>query len=99
MHARVTTMQIDPSRIDDAIRQLEQEEVPRWQELDGFKGATILVDRDSGKLNGTTYWESQEQMQASEDAVSGSRERAAEAGGAAAAPNVERFEVAVDTQV
>jgi heme-degrading monooxygenase HmoA len=97
MHARVTTMQTDPSRLDDAIRQLESEELPRWKEIDGFKGFTLLVDRQGGKLAGTTYWESEEAMRASEEAVSQSRERTVEAGGASAPPAVERYEVAVDT--
>ena len=98
MHARVTTLNMDPGRIDDAIRQLESD-IPRWKELDGFKGFTLLVDRDSGKVTGTSFWESESQMQASEEAVSQSRERAAETGGASQPPTVERFEVAVDTMV
>ena len=98
MHARVTTIQIDPARIDDAIRQLEEQDLARWKELDGFKSATILVDRDSGKVTGITYWESREQMDASEESVQGSRQRAAETGGGGV-QSVERFEVAVDTQV
>ncbi len=40
-----------------------------------------------------TYWESEEAMQASEDAVMQERERAAETAGAAAGPTVERYEV------
>jgi heme-degrading monooxygenase HmoA len=97
MHARVTTIQMDASRIDDATRQLEEEELPRWKEIDGFKGFTLLVDRQSGKVVGTSFWESKEKMDASEEAISPSRERAAETGGASAPPGVERYEVAVDT--
>lgn len=97
MHARVTTIVMDPARADEAIARLEQEELPKWKELDGFKGFTLLVDRESGKGVGTTYWESEEAMQASEEAVKPSRTAAAEAGGASGEPQVERFEVAVDT--
>jgi heme-degrading monooxygenase HmoA len=97
MHARVTTLQMDPARIDDAVRQLEQEDIPRWKEIDGFKGFTLLADRQSGKVLGTSYWESQQAMEASEDAVTPSRERAAQTGGASRPPIVERYEVAVDT--
>ncbi len=99
MHARVTTIQMDPARIDEAVSQLESEDIPRFREIDGFKGFTLLVDRESGKAVGTSYWESLEQMRASEEAVQSSRQRAADAGGATSAPQVERFEVAVDTQV
>jgi hypothetical protein len=48
---------------------------------------------------GTSYWATQEQMQNSEDAVSESRQRAADTGGAESPPQVERFEVALDTFV
>ena len=88
---------MDPGRIDEAIGQLESEDLPRWKEIDGFKGFTLLVDRSSGKVVGTTYWESEQAMQASEDQVAPSRQRAAETGGASAGPTVELFEVAVDT--
>ncbi len=97
MHARVTTIQLDPGRIDDAVAQLEGEDIPRWKEIDGFKGFTLLVDRESGKVVGTSYWESEQAMSASEETVRPSRERAAETGGASAPPTVERYEVVVDT--
>ena len=97
MHARVNTLQLDPSRIDDVVRRLEQEDVPTFQQIDGWKGFTLLVDRQSGKVIGTSFWESEEAMKASEDQVKDSRERAAETGGASGSPSVERFEVAVDT--
>jgi heme-degrading monooxygenase HmoA len=97
MHARVSTLQLDADRIDDTVKQLEDEDLPKIQELDGFKGFTLLVDRASGKLIGTTYWESKEQMDAADAAGTEARERAAKAGGASGAPQVERFEVAVDT--
>jgi len=97
MHARVTTIQMDAARLDDAIRQVEEEELPRWKELDGFKGFTLFVDRQSGKVFGTSYWESEQAMSASEETVAPSRDRAAETGGASASPEVERYEVAIDT--
>ena len=99
MHARVTTLALDSSRIAETIGQLEREDIPRWQEIDGFKGFTLLVDRDSGKVVGTSFWESESAMAASEEAVRPSRDRAAETGGASQPPTVERFEVAIDTMV
>ncbi len=99
MHARVTRLDLDPGRIDDAVRQLESEEVPQFKELDGFKGFTLLGDRDSGQVIGVSFWESQEQMQSSEEAVKDSRQRAAETGGASGDPAVERYEVLLDVMV
>ena len=99
MHARVTTIEMDPTRIDEAVAQLEEQDLPTWKDIDGFKGFTLLIDRKGGKVIGTSYWATQEQMQASEDAVADSRQRAADTGGAADPPQVERLEVALDTFV
>jgi heme-degrading monooxygenase HmoA len=96
MHARHTTLQLDPERIDEVVANTE-DDIPSWRELDGFKGFTLLIDRSSGKLVGTSYWQSKEQMDASEEAVKESRQRAADTGHAAQPPVVERFEVALDT--
>ncbi len=97
MHARVTTLQMDPSKIDDAVTRLEQNDIPMFKGLDGFKGFTLIADRSSGKAIGTSYWESEEAMKASEEAVKDSRKAAADAGGASGEPQVERFEVVIDT--
>jgi heme-degrading monooxygenase HmoA len=97
MHARLTTLQLDPSRIDEVVAQLDERDVPFFRGLDGFKGFTVLVDRSSGKVVGTSYWASKEQMDASEEAVKDVRQRAADTGGASGSPQVERFEVALDT--
>jgi heme-degrading monooxygenase HmoA len=99
MHARTTTLQLDPGRIDDAVRQLEDEEIARFKEIDGFKGFTLLVDRGSGKVIGISFWESQEQMDASEESVRESRQRAADTGGASGAPDIAQYEVALDVMV
>ena len=88
---------MDPQRIDDALRQVEQNDIPAFREIDGFRGFTVLVDRSSGKVVATSYWDSEEQMRASEDAVKEARERAAETGGASSEAQVERYEVALDT--
>jgi heme-degrading monooxygenase HmoA len=96
MHARVTTLQGRADRADDVAAQLQRDDVPGFEELDGFKGMTLLVDRDSGKMIALTFWESQEALQASEDAVKDARSRAAESGGAST-PQVERYEVLFDT--
>ena len=97
MHARVTTMQMDPEKIDEAVAQLEERDIPTFKEIDGFSGFTLFVDRVGGKVFGISYWDSKEQMDASEQAVQDARQRAADTGGAGAPPQVEAFEVAVDT--
>jgi heme-degrading monooxygenase HmoA len=99
MHARVTTIGMDPGRIDSARDQLQEQDLPKFRELDGFRGFTLFGDRESGKAFGISFWDSQEQMLAAEEAVRDSRQRAAEAGGASGEPRVELFEVLLDTFV
>jgi heme-degrading monooxygenase HmoA len=96
MHARVTTLDMDPGNVDQVRDQLEADDVPKFQQLDGFEGMTLLTDRESGKTVAVTFWETEDALRESEDAVQGARQRAAETGGAGE-PQVERFEVILDT--
>jgi heme-degrading monooxygenase HmoA len=97
MHARISTFQLDAARIDDVVSQLEEREVPEWEQMDGFKGFTLMADRESGKLVGVSFWESADAMSDSEEKLKESRQRAAETGGASGEPTVDRFEVVIDT--
>ena len=97
MHARTTTVNGRPDAIDKTVEQVRSELLPLLEQQAGFKGFTLHVDRLRGKAVGTIYWESQDAMAASEEAVRGLREDAARSGGASDEPLVEHFEVALDT--
>ena len=97
MHARVTIIEGQPDAVDEAVGQVESTVLPLLREQAGFKGFTLQANRSTGKVMGTSYWESQEAMDASEDAVKGPREDAARRGGASGGPAVERYEVVIDT--
>jgi heme-degrading monooxygenase HmoA len=97
MQARVTTMTLDPAKIDEVV-ELVEADVRKWKDIDGWKGFTLLVDRQSGKCVATSYWASRERMESAEEQVKGSRERAAETGGAKDSPQVEHFEIAIDAE-
>jgi heme-degrading monooxygenase HmoA len=99
MHARVTTLELDPERLDEAVAQLEEQDLPTFKAIDGFRGFTLMLDRKSGKVVTTSYWATQDHMQASEDAMQAHRDRIAEIGNASADPEIDRFEVALDSFV
>ena len=42
MHARTGTFEVSPERIDDVVRRLEEEQIPRYREQQGYKGFTVL---------------------------------------------------------
>ena len=94
MYARVTTLEGTPDKMDDATRHVREQTLPQLQQMDGFKGFVALGDRHSGKLLGVAFWESEEALQATEEAVSGVRSGAAEAAGGTVA-GVEHYEVVV----
>ena len=97
MHARVSTLQVDASRIDDTVRELEEESIPSLEQNDGYKGFTLMADRQSGRLLGVSFWESEDAMKQAEQVGEETRRRAAETGGASGEPQVDRFEVVIDT--
>jgi heme-degrading monooxygenase HmoA len=92
MHARVSTIEGTPDRMDDATRHLQEQTLPELRQMDGFKGFVALGDRQSGKVLGVAFWENEEALRATEVEVSGVRSGAAEAAGGTVA-GVERYEV------
>lgn len=57
MYARVTTIQMSPYRMDEAINLIREQIVPAAQQQDGFRGYLMLVDRGTGKTVVITTWE------------------------------------------
>ena len=92
MHARVNTIEGSPDRMDDATRHIQEETMPRLRQMEGFKGFVALGDRQSGKVLGVAFWESEEALRATEEALSSVRSGAAEAAGGTLT-GVERYEV------
>jgi len=93
MYARTNTVMADPQAIDRSIAYARDEVMPMVQEMDGFIGLSMLADRESGRCIVTTAWLTEEAMQASEEGVRASRERANEVFGGVL--EVARWEIAV----
>jgi heme-degrading monooxygenase HmoA len=93
VYARSTTIQAQPASIDAGIAHVRDEVLPALQQLDGFVGLSMMVDRESGRCIATSAWQSQDAMRASADRVEPVRNRAAEILGGSA--EVEEWEIAV----
>jgi quinol monooxygenase YgiN len=91
--ARTTTIQADPTRIDDGIAHVRNETIPHVTEMSGCLGMSLLVDHASGRCIATTAWESEEALQASADQVRPMRDEALRVLGAEDS-TVETWEVA-----
>ena len=93
MFARSSTFKGDPSGVRDGIRYVEDEAMSTLEEVDGFVGLSMMVDRGSGECITTTSWETEDAMHASSDQISGVRGRL---GGLLLAPaTVQEWEIAV----
>ncbi|WP_436493464.1 antibiotic biosynthesis monooxygenase [Actinokineospora sp. HUAS TT18] len=78
MFARSTTLQAHQDKIDTGIAHVRDEVMPALQDMDGFVGLSMLIDRSSGRCIVTTSWESEEAMRATTESVRSMRDRAAE---------------------
>ena len=96
MHARIGRVSFSPDSADAVVGHVRDTIVPKYQQSEGFKGFTLLMNRSGGNGTGISFWESEEAMRATDDLGDQARRGAAEAGsgqdeGAAS------FEVAIDT--
>jgi heme-degrading monooxygenase HmoA len=94
MHARLTTLDATPDRMDDVTREVQEHVLPQLQQQDGFKGFIALRDRGSGRVRGVALWESEEALRATDEAAARIRGGVAKATGATVA-SVENYEVLV----
>lgn len=79
MQARISTIEGDPGKIDDAIKVINEKIMPALKELDGFMAANFLVDRSAGKLVAVAFYDSEAALEGSAEAVKPMRTEVAEA--------------------
>ncbi len=92
MHARMSILEGPPDQVDEGLRYVREQVLPLMQQQDGFTGFIALGDRQSGKLIGVSFWESEQAMEASEQLGDRTRSESAETVGGTVA-GVERYEV------
>jgi heme-degrading monooxygenase HmoA len=79
--------------IDAGISCVRDDVMPALQDMAGFIGLSLVVDRQSGECIATSAWESDEAQRASAEDIGPLRDRAADAFGGRA--TVEAWEIAV----
>jgi heme-degrading monooxygenase HmoA len=85
-----------PDQADQVIAHVRDQIVPKYEDTDGFKGFTLLLDRSNGEGIGLSFWESDDAMRATDSLGDQAREGAAEAG-SGSDQGFQHFEVAIDT--
>ena len=90
---RISSLDGDPAKVDDAIRHFETEVVPAVSALAGSRAVVLFVDRATGKALVATVWGTKADIEASEDEAKSIAAKAMEVSGARNR-QVEWFEVA-----
>ena len=94
-YVRMTTLQADPSKLEEGIRFGREQGLATMRQQPGFEGARLLVDRTSGKTISVTLWASEEAARAAESTLSQTRTQAAQLVGATT-PTTEIFEMVLN---
>lgn len=75
MHARLIRMKGSPEGIDARRARFEEEALPAMREQAGYRGVVALGDPETGEGAVISYWESEEAMTRSGEALAAVRER------------------------
>ena len=78
MYARSTSIQAQTSNIDAGIAYVRDEVMPALQDMDGYVGLSLLVDRESGRCIATSAWETEDALRTSTEQAAPLRDRATE---------------------
>ncbi|MCI2420504.1 hypothetical protein MOQ72_23935 [Saccharopolyspora sp. K220] len=93
MQARVATYTGPSETLDQLVRGVDRLR-PELQRLGGFRGAFVLVDRDSGRAMTVTLWADEQAAEDSAESANRMRRKAALASGQTI-EGVDTYEVAV----
>jgi len=78
VHARSTTFHGRPGNVDAGIAFIKNEVGPMLDKIEGCRGISFLVDRETGQCIATSSWESATAMQRSDEQLKPMRERGRE---------------------
>ncbi|MGH2752889.1 MAG: hypothetical protein ACRDLB_00490 [Actinomycetota bacterium] len=79
MQARISTIEGDAGKIDDAVKIITEKVLPALKGLQGFTAANFLVDRTAGKLVAVAFYQDEAALEGSVAAVTPMRNEVAEA--------------------
>jgi len=93
VYARSITFHGGPGNIDAGIRFVKNEAVPMLDKIEGCRGLSMLVDRETGQCIATSSWENEATMRASDDQLRPIRDRGRDILGASM--QIDEWEIAV----
>jgi hypothetical protein len=99
MYARVTTFPgLAPERIKATVAEFEQQHLPALEQQPGYLGVWAGVDFPGGRAIAVTYWETMEELRATDKIAAQARAAAVTASGVDRnrPPVTDRYEVVLD---
>jgi heme-degrading monooxygenase HmoA len=75
VYARSTTFHGRPGNLDAGIAFVKNEAGPMLDKIDGCRGLSVLVDRETGQCIATSSWENEAAMRASDEQLRPIRDR------------------------
>ena len=75
MYARTTTFHGRPANLDAGITFVKNEAGPLLDKIEGCRGLSMLVDRETGQCIATSSWENEAAMRASDEPLRQIRDR------------------------
>jgi heme-degrading monooxygenase HmoA len=100
MYARMSRFAgLPPERIEGTVREFQEGQLKALSEQPGYKGVLIGIDRAEGKAVAMTFWESAENLRATDRLANEAREQALEAAKPSREPIVDRYEVVMQEEV
>ena len=100
MYARLSRFAgLPPERIEETVREFEEQYLPALEGSPGFQGIVVGVDRGSGKAAAVTFWESREALEESDRAADRARAAAVDRAEPVREPIVDRYEIVLQREV
>jgi heme-degrading monooxygenase HmoA len=100
MYARMSRFAgLPPERIEETIREFQEGQLKALSQQPGYKGVLIGMDRAEGKSVAITFWESAENLRASDKLADQARRQALESVKPSREPIVDRYEVVMQEDV
>jgi hypothetical protein len=81
MQARISTIEGDRGKLDDALEVVNERVLPALKALEGFTAVNFLVDRSAGKLVAVAFFADEAALEGSVEAVGPLRAEVADAMG------------------
>lgn len=80
MYARSGLVKVAADKFDEVVRSIEEELGPRFRGSPGFRGFTVVGDREHGQIFGISFWATKEDREAAHEIGDSVRQDAAKQG-------------------